>query len=167
MNNRTWRLDRKLAGGPLMDLGVYCVQAGRYGTGEEPIAVTAVDEPRQKPDLFKEVEETMRWTMEFPSGAKAECFMSYNDRANSLRVEAENGWYELAPAYSYRGITGKTSRGAMTFPQVNQQALQMDAFAQCILNDTPTIVPGEMGRTDVRIMQAIYESARTGKRVTL
>jgi predicted dehydrogenase len=160
----TWRHDPKLAGGPLMDLGIYCVQAGCYGTGEEPIAVTARQE---KTDLerFKDVEETMIWTMEFPSGAKAECFMSYNKNANSLRVEAENGWCELSPAYAYRGIHGRTSKGPMNFPQVNQQARQMDAFAQCIINDTPTTVPGELGRRDVKILRAIYEAARTGSRV--
>ena len=162
----TWRVDPKLAGGPLMDLGVYCVQAGCYGTGENPIAVTAREEKTDR-ERFAKVEETMYWTMEFPSGAKAECMMSYNKQANNLRVEAENGWYELSPAYSYRGIHGKTSKGAMDFPQVNQQARQMDAFAQCILEDKPTTVTGEMGRRDVQIMLAIYESARTGKRVTL
>jgi predicted dehydrogenase len=164
---RTWRVDAKLAGGPLMDLGIYCVQAGCYATGEEPIAITAHEEPKKEPELFKEVEETMRWTMEFPSGAKAECLMSYNQQGNRLRVEAEKGWYELSPAYSYRGIAGKTSRGEMNFPQVNQQARQMDAFARCIIEDTPTTVPGELGRRDVKIIQAIYESARSGKRVTL
>jgi predicted dehydrogenase len=162
----TWRVDPKLAGGPLMDLGVYCVQAGCYGTGEEPVAVTAREEKTDR-ERFANVEETMYWTMEFPSGAKAECMMSYNKRANQLRVEAENGWYELSPAYSYRGIRGRTSRGDMNFPQVNQQARQMDAFARNILEDTETIVGGELGRRDVKIMLAIYESARTGKRVTL
>jgi len=162
----TWRHDPKLAGGPLMDLGVYCVQAGCYATGEEPIAITAREEKTDF-ERFAKVEETITWTMEFPSGAKAECLMSYNKNANKLRVEAENGWYELSPAYAYRGIAGRTSKGPMDLPQVNQQARQMDAFARNILDDTETIVPGDMGRRDVKIMLAIYESARTGKRVTL
>ena len=162
----TWRVDPKLAGGPLMDLGVDCVQAGCYGTGEEPIAITAREEKTDH-NRFARVEETMYWTMEFPSGAKAECMMSYNKNANKLRVEAEKGWYEVSPAYSYRGIDGRTSRGPMGFPQVNQQARQMDAFARNILENTETTVTGEMGRRDVRIMLAIYEAARTGRRVTL
>ncbi len=162
----TWRHDPVLAGGPLMDLGVYCVQAGCYGTGEEPIAVTAREEKTDH-ERFAKVEETIYWTMEFPSGAKADCMMSYNKSANNLRVEAEKGWYEVSPAYSYRGIHGKTSKGAMDFPQVNQQALQMDAFAQCILENKPTTVPPEMGRRDVKIMRAIYEAVKSGKRVTL
>lgn len=55
----------------------------------------------------------------------------------------------------------------MDLPQVNQQAKQMDAFANCILNDQPTMVPGEMGLRDVRVLEAIYEAARTGKKVQL
>jgi predicted dehydrogenase len=55
----------------------------------------------------------------------------------------------------------------MDFAQVNQQALQMDDFAQAIKNNRPTRVPGEMGRQDVKILQAIYEAMRTGKRVEI
>lgn len=164
----TWRFDPKLAGGgPLMDVGIYCVQAACYASGEEPIGVTAKFPPKTDPERFREIEETITWTMEFPSGALADCMTSYNQSANLLRVEAAEGWVELSPAYSYRGIGGKSSRGKLDFPQVNQQALQMDGFAACILEDKPTIVPGEMGRRDVRILVAIYEAARTGKRVDL
>ncbi|PTY08434.1 glucose-fructose oxidoreductase [Opitutaceae bacterium EW11] len=164
----TWRFDKKLAGGgPLMDVGIYCVQAACYVTGEEPVAVTAVEKPKTDPERFREVEETLTWTMEFPSGTRAECITSYNENYNHLRGEAANGWFELSPAYSYRGIRGKTSSGRMDFPQVNQQAIQMDAFAKCIQDGTSSSVPGEMGRRDVRYLMAIYEAARTGKRVTL
>jgi len=164
----TWRFDPKLAGGgALMDVGIYCVQAACYATGEEPIGITARMEPKTDPARFREIEETLDWTMEFPSGARAECMTSYNKVGNRLRVEMAGGWAELAPAYSYRGIHGRTSRGKMDFPQVNQQARQMDAFAQCIVEDQPNLVPGEMGRRDVRILEAIYEAARTGRRVEL
>lgn len=164
----TWRFDPKLAGGgALMDVGIYCVQAACYTTGEEPVGITARLEPKTDPQRFKDIEETITWTMEFPSGARAECMTSYNKVGNRLRMEAADGWVELAPAYSYRGIHGKSSRGKFEFPQINQQARQMDAFAECILQDQPTTVPGEMGRRDVRILLAIYEAARTGRRVSL
>ncbi len=164
----TWRFDPKLAGGgALMDVGVYCVQAGCYASGEEPVAVTARFEPKTDPDRFRDIEETVTWTMEFPSGARAECLTSYSQSANLLRVEAERGWIELNPAYSYRGISGQNSEGPFDLPRVNQQALQMDAFAECILRDRPTIVPGEMGRRDVQILLAIYEAARTGRSIAL
>ena len=53
----------------------------------------------------------------------------------------------------------------MTFdPNVNQQALQMEAFAQCILEKRPTIVPGEEGLKDMRVIEAIYRSIASGNR---
>jgi predicted dehydrogenase len=163
-----WRLDKKLAGGgPLMDVGIYCVQAARYSTGLEPVSVTATEGPKTKPEIFRDIEESLTWEFEFPGGLKAECKTSYTEDMNLLRVEAQNGWYELSPAYAYRGIRGKTSEDTMNFPEVYQQAKQMDDFASCIMNNRPTPVPGEMGRQDIKILQAIYESMRTGKTVKI
>lgn len=163
-----WRLDKQLAGGgPLMDVGIYCVQGARYTTGLEPVAVTAKEGPKKDPVKFKSVEESLTWQMEFPGGITADCRTSYSEYMNRLRGEAEKGWFELEPAYGYSGIAGKTSNGPMNFPQVNQQALQMDDFAKAIMEGRPTPVPGEMGRQDVKILQAIYRSMETGKRVEI
>ena len=105
--------------------------------------------------------------MEFPGGVLAECRSSYSEIQNILRLEAENGWAELSPAYKYKGIKGKTSKAAMNFTQVNQQALQMDDFALSIKNNRETPVPGAMRRQDVKIMQAIYTAMESGKRVDI
>lgn len=163
-----WRLDKELAGGgPLMDVGIYVVQGACYTLGEDPVAVTAEFGKVTKPELFDEVEQSIQWKMEFPSGVVAECSTSYAENASFLRGEAENGWWELSPAYGYSGIKGETSEGPMDYPQVNQQARQMDAFADCIINNKESRVPGEMGLRDVRIMMAIYEAAEKGKRISL
>ena len=163
-----WRLNRALAGGgPLMDVGIYCVQAAIYTVGEEPVAVTARE--GEKTDLlrFGEVEQSITWTMEFPGGATAECESSYAKESNYLRAEGDSGWMQLEPAFKYEGIKGKSDKGALSLPQVNQQAQQMDDFALCVKQGRPTKVPGEMGLRDVRIMRAIYEAARTGQRVQI
>ena len=163
-----WRLDKKLAGGgPLMDVGIYCVQGCRYTTGMEPIAVRAQEGPKTDPEKFKTVEESLTWQMEFPNGIVANCKTSYSENLNILRAEAENGWAELSPAYAYGGIKGRTSKGEMNLASVNQQARQMDDFALAIKNNRPTPVPGEMGRQDVKILQAIYKAMETGERVVI
>ena len=163
-----WRLDKALAGGgPLMDVGIYCVQGCRYTTGMEPVAVTAKETPKTRPEKFKSVEEGLVWQMEFPNDIKALCQTSYSKDMNLLRAECENGWAELSPAYPYSGIKGKTSQGEMKFPEVNQQAHQMDDFALAIKEDRDTPVPGEMGRQDVKILQAIYKAMESGQRVEL
>ncbi|AHM59956.1 oxidoreductase domain-containing protein [Flammeovirgaceae bacterium 311] len=167
-NPDVWRLDQELGGGgPLMDMGVYCVQGACYTMGKDPVAVTARFGEVTRPEYFSEVEQSISWQMEFPGGAVADCSSSYNDRASRLYTEAEKGWWKLEPAYGYSGISGTTSEGAMDYPQVNQQALQMDGFAECVLDNKQSRVPGEMGMRDVKILMAIYEAARTGKRVSI
>ncbi len=161
-----WRLNQKLAGGgPLMDVGIYCVQGVIYTMGKEPIAITAKYGEKTRPDYFKTVEQSISWQMQFEGGVIADCVSSYNDQAGFLYGEAQDGWWRLDPAYSYSGIKGETSQGKMEFEEVNQQARQMDDFADCVLNNKPTRVPGEMGMRDVRILLAIYEAARTNKKV--
>jgi predicted dehydrogenase len=163
-----WRLNRALAGGgPLMDVGIYCVQGVRYTSGLEPLAVTAREGVKKNKEKFKEVEESLTWQMELPGGIVAECKTSYSEELNLLRAEAENGWFELTTAYEYTGIEGETIEGKMKFPKVNQQAKQMDDFALAIIDRRPTPVPGEMGRQDVKILNAIYKAMETGKRVTI
>lgn len=163
-----WRLDKKLAGGgPLMDVGIYCVQATRYVTGLEPIAVTAQQGSTTLPDRFKNIEQSLTWQMEFPGGIIAECECSYAEDMNLLHADAAKGWFELKPAYEYTGIKGRTSEGEMNFPQVVQQAKQMDDFALCIKENRSTPVPGEMGRQDLKILQAIYHAMETGKKVAI
>ncbi|WP_266205645.1 Gfo/Idh/MocA family protein [Pontibacter kalidii] len=163
-----WRLDKELAGGgPLMDLGIYCVQGAIYTMGENPVAVTAKYGNVTRPEYFDEVEQSINWQLEFPGGARANCRTSYNQNEGLLSAKAEKGWWRLEPAYSYSGIKGETSEGSMELPQVNQQARQMDDFARCILENKETRVPGEMGLRDVQILEAIYQAAETGERVEL
>ena len=163
-----WRIDKELAGGgPLMDVGVYCVQAVRYVTGLEPVAVTAQEGFKHDHQKFATVEEAITWQMEMPNGAIAKCASSYSEKQNRLRVEADKGWFELDPAYPYDGLKGKTPDGEMNFPEVNQQAAQMDDFALCIKEGRATSVPGEEGRQDVKILQAIYKAMETGERVVI
>lgn len=163
-----WRLNKELAGGgPLMDLGIYCVQAFCYTSGAEPIAVTAKEGIKTDLERFKDVEQSITWQFEMPGGAIAEGNTSYDEGMNFVRAEAEKGWFQLRPAFNYSGQRGETSNGTMNFPQVNQQARQMDDFALSVRDNRPTPVPGEMGRRDVKLLQAIYEAARTGKRIEL
>lgn len=163
-----WRLDKALAGGgPLMDVGIYCVQGACYTTGLEPVAVKAQEGPKTKPEMFKNIEQSVSWQMEFPDGVTAECECSYAEDMNLLHADAEKGWFELSPAYSYKRITGKTSEGKIDFPGVTQQAKQMDDFAMAVRDKRATPVPGEMGRRDLKILMAIYKAMESGQRVEI
>jgi glucose-fructose oxidoreductase len=160
LSGRIWRIDKQLAGGgPLMDMGIYVIQAACRAALAAPVAIIAHEDKKQRPELFNEVEEAIRWTMEFPGGATCEGFTTYDDGVGNFRAENDHDWLELNPAYGYGGLNGVTSRGPMNVPNTPQQAVQMDDFARCILDDRPTAVPGEMGRRDLAIIEAIYASA--------
>jgi predicted dehydrogenase len=164
-----WRLRKALAGGgALMDVGVYALQATRYLSGEEPVSVTAV-ETKTDPVKFAEVDESITWQAKFPSGVIGNCSTSFNASGmGRFRAHAQKGWFGLEPAFNYGGIRGMRSDGKeIAFPAVDHFATEMDDFAQCILENRPTKVPGEEGLRDVKILMAIYESARTGQTVKL
>jgi predicted dehydrogenase len=164
-----WRLKHALSGGgSLLDVGVYALQVTRYLTGEEPIWVSGIT-TSSDPVRFSEVEESVLWQARFPGGAISHCGASYNSApVGYFRAVAERGWFALDPAFNYQGIHGARSDGkAIDYRPINQFAAEMDDFARCILEKTPSRVSGEEGLRDVRIMMAIYESARTGRPVEL
>lgn len=160
-----WRLKKSLAGGgALMDLGVYAIQAARYSTREEPVAVMAKEE-KTDPVKFKEVDETIHWQLEFPGGAVANSMSSYNQQGDRLYIQAENGWLELLPAFTYGPINGRTHKGDLNLPFVNQQAAQMEDFTRCILENCASDADGEEGLKDLKVIEAIYRSIEAGAKV--
>jgi len=165
-----WRLNKKLSGGgPLMDLGIYCIQASRYILGEEPIAVTAQFGTIYNKQIFSETEESISWQMEFPSGAAANCNTSVNYNIDRLYTSADEGSFELSPALSYGPFEGKSSKGPLKFPVINQQQTQMDEIAKVLLENKklPNHITGEEGLKDIKIINAIYKAAETGKKVSI
>lgn len=165
-----WRHNKKLSGGgPLMDLGIYCIQSARYVLGEEPIAVTGQFGPINDKNRFAEIEESITWQMEFPSGAMANCTTSCGFNIDRFYAAADEGSFELSPALSYGPFVGKTSAGTLNFPEINQQKTQLDEICKLLLENKklPNHITGEEGIKDMRIINAIYESAKTGKKVLL
>ncbi len=156
-----WHLKKSMAGGALMDMGVYSLQGARYATGEEPISVSA-QEFTTRPELFSEVDEIVTWQLEFPSGAVANLTTSFASGMNYLEGQFSRGWYRLSPFQAYRGIKGESSRGPLNFPVINQQAAQMDEVAQCIMEEKELRVPGEEGLRDMVVVDAIYKSIANG-----
>lgn len=159
-----WRFhDPALAGGgALMDMGVYCIQGARYSMGKEPTAVTAQFFNPRPEILHPELDDTMTWQMEFDNGAIANCSTSYGARSDYLKVSAQEGNFELHPCYQYNKPEGEVRGEAISFPAQNQQALQMDAFARNIMDNTPVIADGYEGLRDMMVVEAIYRSTAAG-----
>ncbi len=172
-----WRLNKKLAGGgALPDIGLYCLNTSRYLLGEEPVEVSATTYSTPNDPRFREVEENVLFQLRFPSEAlvNAACGYDFHD-SKRYRAHAQLGWMEMNPAYSCEGLQLQTSRAdgqrerteQIKLPNKNQFAAEMDYFADCVKNDREPFTPGEEGLQDHRLMEAIYEAARTGKSIKL
>ena len=170
--NGQWRQIRAMAGGgSLPDVGTYCLNAARYLTGEEPVAVTGiVTRPKDDP-RFAEVEDICAFTLRFPSGIVATCASGYSFHENrQLRVSARDAWFGLDPAFGYnhttlhvgRKIGQSSGEETRRFAPKNQFALEMDAFAEALRNNREPYTPGEEGLADMKVIEAIYKSAANG-----
>jgi predicted dehydrogenase len=153
-----------------MDIGVYSINGARYMIGEDPIWVTA-QETKNDPIKFKEgVDETIQFQLGFPGGAVASCLSTYSmNNLDRFFLNAEKGYAELLPSTGYGPIKGHTHKGELTQPHQTHQTVQMDEMAGIILEGKQPIVPvdGEEGLKDLKIIDAIFLAAKTGKRVDL
>ncbi len=170
-----WRLKRKLAGGGcLPDVGIYCLNAARFLSGEEPSEVFGQVFQPAGDTRFAEVEATCNFLLRFPSGLQASCVSGYaGHRSQMLRLEGSDAWAELSPAFAYTGLKLRTARlmdgkDVVMEPGIenkDQFAAEMDHMALCVLDNLQPHTPGEEGLQDQRVIEAIYESARTGRAV--
>ena len=169
-----WRLKRRLAGGgSLMDIGIYSVQALRYMAGEEPVSVSARETTDRTDPRFREVEDRIDFTFLFPSGLIGHGFSSYSSNHNHLRLTGEAGWIDMEPATTYSGQRMHVLRAGQGAELVrsppgaaaNQFVGQLDHMAECVRSGREPIVPGEEGLRDLRLIEAIYRSARESRTI--
>jgi len=166
-----WRFDRKLAGGGcLPDVGVYCVNSSRWLLGSDPIEAAAYIW-NTGGERYKEVEEHIAFRLTFPKGIVMQGTASYGAaQASFLHVHGERGWAALDPAFAYdeeRRLFGKIN--SKWFEQhwevMDEFALELDAFADCIRYRRDPEPNGEEGLRDVAVIESIYRSAQEGRPV--
>jgi predicted dehydrogenase len=159
-------------GGPVYDMGVSCINAARYLFGSEPTEVLAVTESNGD-ERFQRVEEMTSAVMRFPEDRLATFTCSFGavdigryaliGTKGVLRADPA---YEYAMAIKHQVTVGEKTRIA-TFPKRDQFAAQLVYFSDCVLKDKEPEPSGLEGLADVRIVEAIYESARTQKTIRI
>lgn len=165
------RLSGPLGGGPVGDMGIYCINAARYTIGEEPLEVAAVQVQPKSDPRFREVPETVAFLLRYPSGVVAECECSFGSApVSDYSVLCEKGRIAMDPAFTYSGLRlfthaeedGTPRDSELMIPSVNQFASEMDAFSRAVTERGEIPTPGEMGLADMRIILAVLESCRRG-----
>ena len=167
-----WRLDPELSGGcALMDIGIYPLNTARFVLDAEPMSVYGNTVSEHEP--FSQVDEHVSFHLSFPDNVDAVCTASQNAHHSShLRITGTDGQITLDPAFFEREARGITiERGGVEtdvgFEQVDQLTEEFDCFAHCLLTDSDPLPDGRHGLSDLRIIEAIYESAEVGAPVDL
>ena len=166
-NPDQWRLNPKLSGGgSMMDIGIYSVNGSRYMIGEDPIWVNAVETKNDPVKFVQGIDETIQFQLGFPGGAVASCLSTYSmNWLDRFFLDGLSGFAELHPATSYDPTQGLTHKGPLNFPNTIHQAVQMDEMAAIIFEGKKPIIPvnGEEALKDLKVIEGIYKSARSGK----
>ena len=159
-------------GGPVYDMGVYCINAARYLFGSEPTEVFAIT-GNNGDKRFQRIEEMTSVMMRFPEDRLATFTCSFGAAdVSRYALIGTKGVLRADPAYEYaralkHQLTGGEKSKSRTFPRRDQFAALLVYFSDCVLKDKAPEPSGLEGLADVRIVEAIYESARTKKTVPL
>jgi predicted dehydrogenase len=157
------RLNRELAGGSLMDVGTYCVNASRLLAGREPIAALGIAWP-----AASGVDDRFNGILDFGEGLVATVTSGFRSRHAGIEAIGSEGSLRLDDPFAGRATKLVGSDGfEAEIPQVNPYELELDDFAAAIRGEHPA----RLGRADMigqaRALDALYASAATGRIVRL
>ena len=166
------RLRRARGGGPLHDIGIYCINASRYLFRDEPIEAFALA-GRPAEARFREVDATVGGVLRF-AGDRLASFMSSFDSADvsQCRIVGAEGELRLEPAFAYaEGLAHHLAVGGRRtvrrFPKRDQFAPELIYFSDCIRYGREPEPSGWEGLADARVIDALTQSMRTGTPVSL
>jgi predicted dehydrogenase len=166
------RLKRARGGGPLYDIGIYCINAARYCFAEDPVEVWATA-TRSSDRRFREVEETVVAAMRFKDERVASFTCSFGSAdLSTYTVAGTRGSVTVDPAYeyaeglAYRSKIGERERKKQ-FAKSDQFAPELLYFSDCILHDREPEPSGEEGLADVRIIEGMQRSIAKGRWVNV
>lgn len=157
-------------GGTVYDMGIYCINAARYLFGDEPLEVVAMSASKSGDERFEDCDEMTTALLRFPEDRLASFTSSFGSYATSFyRLVGTKGEALLDPAFGYATNLAYEFHHddghvhAETYEKRDQFGAQLLYFSDCILHDQRPEPDGYEGLVDVQIIEAIYESARTGE----
>jgi predicted dehydrogenase len=174
---KQWRENLAMAGGgSLVDVGVNCLNAARFITGEEPVEIVAQQSSDRSDPRFREIEDKVLFSLRFPSGFVANLMCFYSGHGTQyLRVTGSKQWVEMSPAFGYHGLQLRVARSdkesdrieQIVLSDVDQFANEIDHFSRCIQENREPHTPGEEGRQDIFLIKKIYEAVSSGRAVSI
>ena len=162
------RVRSELGGGVLYDIGIYCINAARNLFRDEPREVRALTA-----GTLGDVEESVGALLRFPNERTATFSCSFGAADTShYRLVGTKGDLVVEPAYEYAmplrhrlTVDGETSE--RRFAKRDQFAPELLYFSDCVLQNRDPEPSAEEGLADVRVIEALYRSAQSGRAVEL
>ena len=153
-------------------MGIYCINAARYLFRDEPIEVVGLTANNGE-KRFGEIDEKTGVVMQFPHERLAMFTCSFGSAdVSHYDLVGTKGHVRLENAYEYQGelkcvttIGGRKTE--KLFESGDQFAPELIYFSDCIIHDRTPEPSGNEGLADVRIINAIYESAEIGRAVRI
>ena len=166
------RLRRDTGGGPLWDIGIYCVNAARCLFRAEPTEALSLAAASADP-RFDDVPEAAAAILRFPDDRLATFSCSFGAAdVSSYRVVGERGDLRVEPAYEYAEglkhvLTVNERVRRRTFPKRDQFGAELLYFSDCVLEGREPEPSGIEGLADVRVIRALQRSAEERAPVVL
>jgi len=175
----------KQGGGPLIDIGVHPLDLTLWLMGHpKPVAASGVIYTKfgnregtfgiWGPWDYKNysVEDFAAGIVRFENGAAltVEASFAANIEKDVMTTSllGTDGGADLSPLKIYREEYGSlVDLTPVSLPQVDAFHAEIKAFVECIRNDTEPPVTGEQGLDLMKIIDAIYKSAETGREVAI
>lgn len=163
-------LPRHMGGGPLYDIGIYCINASRYLFQAEPEEVISASFNTSKVSQantpeFQNIDETFSIILRFPGERCAQFVCSFGCAdVSEFRLVGTKGHLYLENAYQYseeRLMKLKIGEKSVSkkFKPTDQFGPELIYFSDCILKDKIPEPSGYEGLADIKIIEAIFQSA--------
>jgi len=164
--------DEDKGGGPLYDIGIYCINAARYLFKAEPVEVFAMS-ASSKDSRFRKIDEIMSCVMKFPHEKLATFSISFGAFPTAdYDLIGTKGRIRLEKAYKYATtMTLKTYEDkkivTKKYPRRDQFSPELIYFSDCIQKNKNPEPSGEEGLADIKIIEALLLSVDLGVPIML
>ena len=164
-NRSNIRLNKKLGGGALMDVGCYCVNISRTLAGREPIEIQAIARMG-----LSQVDEELVGTFRFADGllAQFDCALTL-ERREEFEIAGPLGSLVVPSAFlpgtgdtKIQHRKGRAGNSEETVAGADQYQLMVEHFADCVLNNRTPLYPASEAAHNMRVIEALYRSANAG-----
>jgi predicted dehydrogenase len=164
------RNQKEAGGGGMMDIGCYCISISRFLFGEEPVSVSGnveYDPVSETDRIASGILDFSTGTASFTCSTQLAPYQRVNILGTTGRIEIEIPFNAPTDKPTRIWLHSKDDTHEIVFDTANQYTIQCDLFSKTILNNEPVPTPLEDAVNNMKVIEAVFESAGKKKIVTV